>query len=82
MKTLFPLSPIARHLSALFVVAVPLTCLAADESIELSQVVVTASRTEQDIRTVPSALSVITRERIEASSATTVDQLLQGVPGV
>lgn len=54
----------------------------AEEEQGLAQVVVTATRTEQSIRDVPAAVSVIGRERIEASGATTVDQLLQGVPGV
>lgn len=57
------------------------TAFAEDER-GLAQVVVTATRTEQSIREVPAAVSVIDRERIEASGATTVDQVLQGVPGV
>jgi outer membrane receptor protein involved in Fe transport len=58
------------------------TAMAADSAAELDQVVVTATKTEQSIREVPAAVSVISREQIEKSTATTVDQLLQSVPGV
>jgi iron complex outermembrane recepter protein len=56
--------------------------LAAEPVAELDQVVVTATKTSQSIRDVPAAVSVISREQIEKSTSTTVDQLLQGVPGV
>ncbi|MDD3608940.1 MAG: TonB-dependent receptor [Halothiobacillaceae bacterium] len=49
---------------------------------DLEEMVVTATRTEQNIRDVPAAVTLIGREEIERSSAVTVDQLLQGVPGV
>lgn len=49
---------------------------------ELAQVVVTATKTQQSIRDVPAAVSVVSREQIEQSATTTVDQLLQSVPGV
>lgn len=48
----------------------------------LGDVVVTATRNAQSIRDVPAAVSVVSRDQIEKSSATTVDQLLQAVPGV
>ena len=44
--------------------------------------VTTATKTERNIKEVSSAVTVIDSERIEKSPATTVDQLLRGVPGV
>lgn len=52
------------------------------ETASLDEVVVTATRTAQSIQNVPAAVTVISRERIEQSNATTVDQLLAEVPGV
>ena len=45
-------------------------------------VVVTATRSPEDERDVGSATTVITRERIEKSGATTVLELLRSVPGI
>jgi outer membrane receptor protein involved in Fe transport len=56
--------------------------LAADKDAQLADMVVTATKSATSIREVPAAVSVITRAEIEKSSAVTVDQLLQGVPGV
>lgn len=50
---MFTLSPIARRVSTLFIAVAPLTGQAADADVELTQMVVTATRTEQDIREVP-----------------------------
>ncbi len=47
---------------------------------ELLDVVVTASKHEQDIAESPSAISVITREQIENTACTDVICLLRGVP--
>ncbi|MDK9723612.1 MAG: TonB-dependent receptor [Sterolibacteriaceae bacterium MAG5] len=52
------------------------------EEAALEQMVVTATKTQQSLRDVPSAVTVIDRNFIEKSAATTADQLLQGVPGV
>jgi outer membrane receptor protein involved in Fe transport len=49
---------------------------------EEPEIVVTATKTENSIREIPAAVSVISRNEIEDSSATTVDQLLRIVPGV
>lgn len=48
----------------------------------IPDVVVTATRSRQDVRNVPSSVTVIDRAAIEKSNAQTVDQLLQGMPGV
>jgi iron complex outermembrane receptor protein len=45
-------------------------------------VVVTSTRTEQSILDVPNAVTVITAEDIQASGATTIEELLQTVPGL
>jgi len=47
---------------------------------ELLDVVVTASKHEQDIAESPSAISVITREQIDNSSCTDIICLLRGIP--
>lgn len=67
-------------LSAL-IVGVYSQCLAA-ESTKTSEVTVTASRVEQDLMDVPMSVSVITAEDIKNSSARTVGELLEDVPGV
>jgi iron complex outermembrane receptor protein len=47
----------------------------------ISPVVVTADRIARDIEDVPAHVTVIDRERIDRSSAQTVDDLLRSVPG-
>ncbi len=79
---MYKLSPTARNLVLAFGCLQCALAVAGDEAGVLDQVVVTATRTQQSIRDVPAAVSVISREQIEESTATTVDQLLQGVPGV
>ena len=46
------------------------------------QLVVTASRTEQELVNAPAAVSVISSETIQNSPATNVGELLRSVPGV
>lgn len=74
----------AIPLSVLLVVSVPVAAQTTDsaDTTALGDVVVTATRTAQSIRDVPAAVTVVSREAIEKSPASTVDQLLQGVPGV
>lgn len=76
------LSPVARNLALVFGCFQGALAFAVDEGRTLDQVVVTATRTQQSIREVPASVSVLSREQIEQSTATTVDQLLQGIPGV
>ena len=52
------------------------------EVIKLEDVVVTATRTERKIKDVPATVTVITREEIEKSSATSAFDLLRTVPGM
>ncbi len=49
---------------------------AAEESVELGEVIVTATRTPEPAKQVPVAVEVITREEIEASGAKSLDELL------
>lgn len=73
--TLFRLRPVAVLL------AFPAS-IAFGQDVQLPEMTVTATKTAQLIEDVPSSVSVINREQIEKSGATTVDQLLQTVPGV
>lgn len=74
----------SRNVFSLSVLAMALgqTAYAAEEVQALDDVVVTATRTKKLTRDVPASVSVINSKTIEKSSATTVDQLLQGIPGV
>lgn len=62
--------------------SMPVAVVQAAGPVTLDDVVVTATRTERSVRDVPAAVSIIDRKEIEASPAITVDQLLQGTPGV
>lgn len=76
------LSAVAQRLSFVFGLYIPFLAFSAEQVTELDQMVITATKTQQSIKEVPASVSVISREQIEQSAATTVDQLLQGVPGV
>src|SRR3989338_2145118 len=52
------------------------------ETARLDEIVVTASRTEEEIRKIPANVTVITREDIEKSTATTVQDLLRNEEGL
>src|SRR3972149_8291675 len=52
------------------------------ESVKLDEIVVTAARTEEEIRKIPANVTVITREDIEKSTATTVQDLLRNEEGL
>lgn len=54
---------------------------AAESDSTLSENLVTATKTDRSIRELSSAATIIDRDRIERSGATTVDQVLQGTPG-
>jgi len=56
--------------------------LAPETPMALEQVVVTATRTEVPVRHVAAAITVITREQIEARRATELPALLAEVPGL
>jgi len=52
------------------------------QEIRAKDVVITATRTEQELRDVPSTVSVISEEKIKEAPASTIADLLQDVPGV
>ncbi|MFA7501027.1 MAG: TonB-dependent receptor, partial [Sulfurimonas sp.] len=56
--------------------------LHADETVNIPDIVVTATKSAQSIEKVPASVTVINREQIELSDARTVDELLTNVPGV
>lgn len=54
----------------------------AEDTVTSQDVKVTASRVEQELQEVPMSISVVTAEQIKESSAKTIGDLLQDVPGV
>lgn len=62
--------------------SLPVISVQAAESYKAEDVVVTASRVEQDLMDVNMAVSVITQEDIKKSGAQTIGDLLNMVPGV
>lgn len=54
----------------------------AEEAVETRDIVVTATRTEQEIKDTPMAVEVITQDQIQAQGATTLRQLLENATGV
>lgn len=55
---------------------------AEEKTISLDEVVVTATRTEEDIDKISSNITVITQEDIKKSTATTVQDLLRSEEGI
>lgn len=62
--------------------SLPLISAQATDSYKAQDVVVTASRVEQDLMDVNMSVSVITQEDIKRSNAQTVGDLLNMIPGV
>ncbi len=77
-----------RHAARLLLIAAVIAASAAagaqeaDSSADLESVVVTATRSDTTLENMPLSTTIITRQTIEASPATTVDQLLRQVPGL
>jgi len=66
-------------------VLLPFCCCslyAAEEPIELSPIIVTATRTAQTTDQTLASVTVITREEIDRRRATSVQEVLRGVPGL
>ncbi|MBW2023365.1 MAG: TonB-dependent receptor [Deltaproteobacteria bacterium] len=53
-----------------------------EKAINIGQVVITATRTERPLESVPASVTVITRDDIEKSTAQSADELLEDVAGV
>ncbi|PYF80926.1 outer membrane receptor for ferrienterochelin and colicins [Marinomonas alcarazii] len=58
------------------------TLLAEENTVNLDQLVVSASGSEVDIKDAPASISVITREDIERTPVTSISELLADLPGV
>lgn len=54
----------------------------AEESVQTSEVTVTAGRVEQQLLEVPMAVTVVTNQEIQKSSARNVRRTLEDIPGV
>ncbi|WP_104046444.1 TonB-dependent receptor [Vibrio jasicida] len=65
-----------------FLLLVPSLALAADETTVMDTVLVTATRSEKDLKDVSASVSVITKEAIEQKATSSVANLLSEVPGV
>lgn len=55
---------------------------AQGDAVDAGEVVVSAARTETSTLSIPTPITVVTREQIEASGAATVTDILRGQPGV
>lgn len=55
---------------------------AAPDAVTLDQIVVTATRTEQDLAGAPGSVAVVTRKEMEKRSIATVDEAINTIPGV
>jgi iron complex outermembrane receptor protein len=55
---------------------------AAGSEARLEEIVVTATRTEQDVETAPGSVALVTRKQMEKRAITTVDEAINTVPGV
>ena len=65
--------------------ATPMVAVAADEDVpvyNLDEVIVTATRTQEEIKKVPSSVTVVTKEQIQKENAVTITDALKKVPGV
>ncbi|HAB64719.1 MAG TPA: hypothetical protein DCE49_11170, partial [Pseudomonas sp.] len=73
-----------RHRLACAIAVATWTSLPANaaEPVELSNVVVTASGFEQQIKQAPASISVVTREELENKSYRDVTDALRDIPGV
>lgn len=78
MKPAFTVLPLVAALS----MTLASQAFAAQEKVTSDTVKVTASRVEQELLDVPMSVTVVTADKIKNSSARTVGELLEDVPGV
>ena len=71
-----------NFLLLIIMISAVLPAWAEDKTISLDEVVVTATRTEEDIDKISSNVTVITQEDIKKSTATTVQDLLRNEAGI
>ncbi len=77
----FSLKPLAGLAAALVPLFYPALAGAA-EGTELKEVVVSATLTEQDSRTAPASVTVISREELETRNASDLLEAVRGAPGI
>ena len=71
-----------RILIVIIMLAAALPAWADEKAISLDEVVVTATRTEEEIVKIPANVTVITQEEIKKAPATTVQDLLKNEEGI
>ncbi|HYQ48618.1 MAG TPA: TonB-dependent receptor, partial [Thermodesulfovibrionales bacterium] len=71
-----------KYLIMILMLAVSLPAWAAETALSLDEVVVTATRTEEDVDKISSNVTVITQDDIKKSTATTVQDLLRNEAGI
>jgi len=71
-----------KVLFIIIMLAASLPAWAEEKAISIDEVVVTATRTEEDIEKISANVSVITQEEIKKSTATTVQDLLKNEDGI
>ncbi|BBN90315.1 TonB-dependent receptor plug domain-containing protein [Azospira sp. I09] len=76
-----PLRPLAGIAVTLLPLLYPALVSAADGT-ELKEVVVSATLTEQDSRTAPASVTIISREELETRNATDLLEAVRGAPGI
>jgi len=73
---------ISKLLLSTFLILIPFSLWAQEKEVTLEEVVVTATRDVQEIRKVPSNVTVITSKEIDQSNAQTVIDLMRDEAGV
>ncbi len=73
---------ISKLLLSTFLILIPFSLRAQEKEVTLEEVVVTATRDVQEIRKVPSNVTVITSKEIDQSNAQTVIDLMRDEAGV
>jgi len=71
-----------NYLICIMLLAASLPAWAEDTTLSLDEVVVTATRTEEEVDKISSNVTVITQEDIKKSTATTVQDLLRNEAGI
>ena len=69
-------------LASLLLLSLSLQSLAEETDDQMETIVVTGSRTSTNLSEIPSTISVISLDQIEAQNAVTVTDMLQNLPGV
>ena len=82
MQKAFSPAKRAALLTLSIIVSLNVPVYAAEEPIATRDIVITATRTEQEIKDTPAAVEIITQEQIQAQGATTLRQVLENATSV